>query len=153
MNAIAYTIRMPAQTSGGPDVYGNIWRDSNDPNGPSFNWIDISTSPNTVEIAGLADDNIVGPYFLPSPFQFYWYTVDRFWIGSNGYLIFQNASFAHPFPIIPTPDPTKNNFLGPMMTDLNFDKTGPATGNPASCYYWTSTAQDSVIVTWDSVPF
>ncbi|MBL0096872.1 MAG: T9SS type A sorting domain-containing protein [Bacteroidetes bacterium] len=153
MIAIASTFSLQAQTSGGPDVYGNIWRDSNDPNGPSFNWIDITNSPNTVEISGLADDNIVGPFFLPSPFQFYWYTVDRFWIGSNGYLIFQNASFAHPFPIIPTPDPTKNNFLGAMMTDLTFDKTGPAVGNPASCYYWTSTAQDSVIITWDSVPF
>lgn len=150
---LATSMGLQAQTSGGPDVYGNIWRDSNDPNGPAFNWIDISNSPNSIEIAGLADDNTVGPFFLPSPFQFYWYTVDRFWIGSNGYMIFQNASFAHPFPIIPTPDPTKNNFLGAMMTDLNFDKTGPAAGNPASCYYWTSTNQDSVIVTWDSVPF
>lgn len=147
------TIGLYAQTSGGPDLYGNVWRDSNDPNGPTHAWVDVSSSPNTVEISGLADDNIVGPFFLPSPFQYYWYTVDRFWIGSNGYITFSpNVSFAHPFPIIPTPN-TRNNFLGAMMTDLNFDNTGAAAGNPASCYYWISDAQDSVIVTFDSVPF
>lgn len=145
------TLSLQAQTSGGPDLYGNVWRDSNDPNGPTFNWIDVRTSPNAVEIAGLADDNIVGPFFLPSPFQYYWYTVDRFWIGSNGYIIFQNASFAQSFPVIPTPD-NKNNYIAPFMLDFNFDNTGVAAGNPASCYYYTSANQDSVIVTWDSVP-
>ena len=142
-----------AQTSGGPDAYGYIWRDSNDPNGPAYNWIDVTSDPNTINITGLADDNVVGPFLLPNPFQYYWYTVDRFWIGSNGYIVFNPAtSFAHPFPVIPTPD-SKNNYLAALMTDLNLDATGTAAGNPASCYYWISNAEDSVIVTWDSVPF
>ncbi|MBL7922813.1 MAG: T9SS type A sorting domain-containing protein [Bacteroidia bacterium] len=142
-----------AQTSGGPDAYGYIWRDSNDPNGPAYNWVDIANDPSAIEVTGLSDDNIVGPFFLPNPFQYYWYTVDRFWIGSNGYIVFSpNTSFAHPFPVIPTPD-NKNNYVAPLMTDLNLDQTGTASGNPASCYYWYSPNEDSVIVTWDSVPF
>lgn len=40
-----------------------------------------------------------------------------------------------------------------MMTDLNFDNNGVAEANPAKCYYWISPNEDSVIVTYDSVPF
>ena len=137
-----------AQTAGGPDLYGYVWRDSNDPNGPLYNWVEVTGQPETVTITGLADDNITGPYLLPAPFQYYWYTVDRFWVGSNGYISFQPAQISHPFPIIPTPN-TLNNFLAGMMTDLNFS----GAGNPANCYYWTSPAQDSVVITYDSVPF
>ncbi|MFM9009272.1 MAG: hypothetical protein ACKORE_11930 [Bacteroidota bacterium] len=121
-----------AQTSGGPDTYGTIWRDSNDPNGPAYSWIDISTRAETMEISGLADDNIVGPFFLPAPFPYYWYTVDKFWIGSNGYIAFGPTQFAHPFPLIPTPNGA-NDYLAAMMTDLNFVNTGTAgAGNPAA---------------------
>jgi len=142
-----------AQTSGGPDLYGNVWRDSNDPNGQAYNWIDIKGDPNTVQITGLADDNVVGPFFLPAPFAYYWYTVDRFWIGSNGYIVFNpTINFAPSFPIIPTPD-TKNNYLGGMMSDLNFDATMGNAGNPAKCYYWQSAGLDSAVITFDSVGF
>lgn len=146
-------LRLMAQTQGGPDLYGNIWRDSNDPNGPTYNWIDITNEPEAELISGLADDNYVGPFQLPAPFPFYWYTVDRFWIGSNGYIAFDGIQFSHPFPLIPVSN-TVNDYLAPMMTDLNFVNTGPAgAGNPASCYYWTSQSGDSAIITFDSVPF
>jgi hypothetical protein len=142
-----------AQTSGGPDTYGTIWRDSNDPNGPAYSWIDISNRAETMEISGLADDNFVGPFFLPAPFPYYWYTVDKFWIGSNGYIAFGPTQFAHPFPLIPTPNGA-NDYLAAMMTDLNFVNTGAAgAGNPAACYYWKNTAMDSAIISFDSVPF
>lgn len=151
---VVSSIGLYAQTSGGPDAYGNVWRDSNDPNGPTFNWIDIVSNPNTVEISGLADDNAVGPFLLPAPFQYYWYTVDRFWIGSNGYITFNpNTTFAAAFPPIPTPD-SKNNYLAGLMSDLNFEDAAlPLPQNPANCYLWTSAGSDSVIVTFDSVPF
>ncbi len=151
---LASTIGLYAQTSGGPDAYGNVWRDSNDPNGPTFNWINISSNPNAEQIIGLADDNAVGPFLLPAPFQYYWYTVDRFWIGSNGYIVFNpNTTFAAAFPVIPTPD-AKNNFCAALMSDLNFENAPlPALQNVAKCWKWTSPGLDSVVVTFDSVPF
>lgn len=151
------TIGLYAQTSGGPDLYGNVWRDSNDPNGPTFNWIDISTNPNAVQVTGLQDDNVSGPIFLPAPFNYYWYTVDRFYIGSNGYIAFNpiNAAAATiqaAFPAIPLPD-AKNNFLAAMMSDLNFENNVPGSPNIATCWRWTSPGNDSVIVSFHNVPF
>jgi hypothetical protein len=146
------TVSLYAQTSGGPDNYGYIWRDSNDPNGPAFNWIDVRNNPATEFISGLSDDNTVGPFPLPAPFPYYWYTQSNFKIGSNGYLAFGNGSFASPFPTIPFAN-TNNNVLAAMMSDLNFENTGAQAGNPAKCYIWKSPSQDSVVVTFDSVPF
>ncbi len=143
---MSFMLKGLAQTSGGPDTYGYIWRDSNDPNGPVYNWIEPATGSEVV--SGLSDDNSVGPFFLPSPFPYYWYTVDRFWIGSNGYISFGTANIASPFPTIPsTANP--QNFLGVLLSDLNFD----GAGNYGECRRWTNTTGDSVVVTWDSVPF
>lgn len=149
MAMIAFAISANAQTSGGPDAYGYIWRDSNDPNGPVYNWIDVTTLSETSEVPGLSDDNFVGPFMLPAPFPYYWYTVNKFWVGSNGYMSFGATQFAHPFPVIPGGSATKNNYLGAFMTDFNF--SGAA--NPARCYYWKSVAGDSVILSFVNAPF
>ncbi len=146
---IAFAFTANAQTSGGPDAYGYIWRDSNDPNGPVYNWIDVSSLPGTTEISGLADDNFVGPFVLPAPFPYYWYSTNKFWVGSNGYMSFGATQFAHPFPVIPGLSATKNNYLAPFMTDFNFS----GTTNPARCYYWQSDLGDSVILSFVNVPF
>ncbi|MEP7169258.1 MAG: hypothetical protein ABI855_07790, partial [Bacteroidota bacterium] len=141
-----------AQTSGGPDTYGYIWRDSNDPNGPAFNWIDIGSLPGTVTVTGLGDDNIRGPFALSVPLHYYWYDPATFYIGSNGYLGFSSAPVAHPFPTIPVPTGIQN-YLAVMTSDLTFtDAAGAAIPN-ASCKYWQSPANDTLVVTWENVPF
>src|SRR3989304_9358336 len=86
--------------TGGPDAYGYTWIDSNEPGGPTYSWFDISVIGNPV--TGLGDDNIIGPKPLGGFFQYYWYQVDKCWIGSNGYLSFGNSGqLASPFPTIP----------------------------------------------------
>lgn len=139
-----------AQTSGGPDTYGYTWRNSNDANGPVYNWIDISTKPDVITVSGLADDNIKGPFPLNIPFHYYWYDPATFWIGSNGFLGFTATPVAHPFPMIPSTSLIQN-YLAAMTCDLTFtDNTGAAIPG-AICRYWQGT--DSLIISWEDVPF
>ena len=130
--------------TGGPDTYGYIWKDSNEPGGPVYNWIDI-TQTGTL-ITGLADDNVVGPILLSTNAPFYWYDVKKVWVGSNGYLVFNNSNIAAPFPLIPTAGAT-NDYVAAYMTDLSF----AGAGNPGQVYFYDDL--DSLVVSYLNVPF
>lgn len=127
---------------GGPDDYGYYWIDNDGGGGPEYNWIDITGIGE--EVLGLADDNNVGPYPFGFDFPYYWYSVNRCWIGSNGYLSFSSsANFAHPFANIPSPA-QPNDLLAVLGGDLDFTRGG-------SCYYYNNDV-DTVIVSWIDVP-
>ncbi len=135
------------QTSGGPDAYGYIWRDSNDPSGPAATWIDITTMPGATQVTGLGDDNTVGYFPIGFNMPYYWYTVNQFKIGSNGYIIFNNGAISHPFPLLPL-TAAPNDFIGPFMSDLSFADPG----NPGTCWIWNNLT-DSCIVSFINAPF
>ncbi len=129
--------------TGGPDDYGYTWIDSDEPGGPVFQWVDI-TGIGT-EVTGLADDNSVGPFMIGFDFPYYWYTVDRFYIGSNGWISFSGSSghnSAHPFARLPDTRPP-NDLLCVLSGDIDFTKGG-------SCYYYTNNV-DTLIVSWIDV--
>jgi hypothetical protein len=131
--------------TGGPDAYGYEWIDSDTTGGPTYNWIDISGIG--TEVTGLADDNVVGSFSIGFDFPYYWYTVNSFYVGSNGYIAFgDNTLEAAPFPHIPvTAKP--NNMLAAFMSDLDF-----TVGTP-HCYYWTNAALDTFIIAYHDVRF
>lgn len=129
---------------GGPDAYGYIWKDSNEPGGPVYEWIDITTIGTMIQ--GLGDDNIVGPFTMVTDMPFYWYGRKNIWIASNGYVAFNAGNIASPFPLIPTSGGV-NDYIAAMTSDLTFD----GVGNPGRCY-WHDT-EDRTIVSYISVPF
>jgi hypothetical protein len=135
--------------SGGPDKFGYTWKDSNAPGGPVFRWIDIVTSDRKVQ--GLGDDNVRGPFSMshsgPAYFRFYWLQMDKFWVGSNGFISFNNIMLASAFPTIPDSTDTRHNFISGLLADLTFS----GTGNPAACYYRDT--YDSLVVSYVDVPF
>ena len=133
-------------TKGGPDKFGYTWKDSHEADGPVYKWFEIPASTDRV-VTGLGDDNVMGPFPVGGKFTFYWYPVDRFWVGSNGYIAFNNIHIASPFPYIPDSLDNKHNFVAPMMCDLMF----AGAGNPAKCLYHIT--KDSLIVSWINVPF
>jgi hypothetical protein len=139
-----------AQTSGGPDEFGYTWRNSFDLAGPIYNWVDISSRPGTVRVIGLQDDNIKGPFSLAIPFTYYWYNPNKFWIGSNGYIGFTSNAVAAPFPFIPNLN-TPNDWMAAMASDLTLTDINVDTIPGTRCMYWQSI--DSLIVTWENVPF
>ncbi len=134
--------------TGGPDLYGYTWKDSNEPTGPVYNWIDIDGIPGATSIKLLGDDNSRGPFAMNFGFHYYWYDVSQFWVGSNGYLLFQDGQIASPFYTFPSAL-LPNDVLGVFENDLSFLNAN----NPGTCWYWVNPAQDTLIVSWLNVPF
>jgi len=130
--------------TGGPDIFGYTWIDSNEPGGPAVHFIDISGFGTEVE--GLGDDNFVGPFPIGFSFHFYWYDVTQFWVGSNGWMKFSTAGqLAQPLPHIPVATPP-NDLLCPVAADWLFEP-----GGAAHAYYWSNNV-DTCIVAWHDVP-
>jgi PKD repeat protein len=143
---ILINIGLFAQTSGGPDAYGYTWKNSNHTvSPPTYSWLDITTIGEPV--TGLADDNVAGPFTTSNGFQFYWYPTPQFWIGSNGYITFNGDNIASPFPTSIPLATGANNWISPMLADLNF--TGA--GNTAQCYLYSN--PDTLCVSFLNVPF
>ncbi len=125
---------------GGPDDYGYYWLDSDEPGGPTFDWIDISATGTDV-IAGMTDDSYVGPFDLGFDFIFYGRTYSQVYIGSNGIIGFTeegvSARISQPIPTSYTP----NAMLALVWDDLN-----PADGdNPGGHLYYGSDGNNFVI--------
>ncbi|MBD3297766.1 MAG: S8 family serine peptidase [candidate division Zixibacteria bacterium] len=71
-----------SRSTGGPDGFGYIWADSDEPGGPAFAYQNIAATGTVVN--GLDDDNSVGPFALEFDFPFYGSDYTDFYIGSNG---------------------------------------------------------------------
>ena len=126
---------------GGPDEYGYTWRDSNEPNGPHFDWIDI-TGIGT-PITGHTDDSNVGPFDIGFEFPFYGNGFTSFRSCSNGWVSFTSTSTDYSNDAIPnTNEP--NNLLAPLWDDMNFNDGGEV--------YFYSNGVDSLVISYVNVP-
>lgn len=80
--------------SGGPDLFGYEWIDSNEPNGPAYEWNDISltgTLASTWTPTGTfdpKDEGYAGPFNFGFDFKFYGAPQTQLYITSNGFLTF-----------------------------------------------------------------
>lgn len=146
VGAASFAQLTPADT---PDAYGYYWRDTATTNGPTFDWIDIATMG--TDEPGLSDDNVIGPINLGMNFKFYWNTYDKIYIGSNGYIAFDNVNVASTtigFPACPSNN-GKNNLIAGFMCDLAFGYAG----SNAKCYTYKDVAANRFIITFENVPF
>lgn len=73
--------------AGGPDNFGYFWIDSDEPNGPQFNWVDISGTGTDIGGA-LDDDNYIGPFPIGFSFPYYNSAYSEFYVAANGYIGF-----------------------------------------------------------------
>ena len=104
------------RNSGGPDVFGYQWIDS-DEAGFSYTWIDISDSG--TEITGLSDDNRAGPFPIGFDFLYYGMLRNEFWVSSNG--LIQFSDFMIPYANLPIPTNNQtSDFIAVFWDDLNF---------------------------------
>ncbi|MFP6768091.1 MAG: choice-of-anchor D domain-containing protein, partial [Planctomycetaceae bacterium] len=100
---------------GGPDQFGYSWIDSDEPGGPLFDYRDISSTGNLV--AGLEDDNHVGPLRIGFSFPFYGNEYVEFYIQSNGLIGFDDEYIDLANQPIPLPD-GYDNIIAWMWDDM-----------------------------------
>ena len=115
---------------GGPDLFGYKWIDSNDPNGPSYVWEDISLTGIAVTnwiatgIYSAKDEGYAGPFNLGFDFKFYGNTKNQIYVSSNGLILFSPAS-SNIFSNTGIPNSSvPNEFIAPFWDDLDGSSQG-----------------------------
>lgn len=100
---------------GGPDLFGHQYIDSNEPGGPTFDWLDITTSGTQLVLGD--DASAVVP--LPFTFNFYGAPQTQVIVSSNGFLNFDGLG-ATEFQNTEIPNNSiPNNLIAGFWRDLN----------------------------------
>jgi len=124
---------------GGPDAFGYRWIDSDQPGGPTFDWIDIRTIGTPIHMSNL-DENI-GPLPIGFAFPYYGQTFTTFQACTHGWISFTDPSIQ--FGNRPVPDPlAPRNLIAVFWDDLNFAQAERA-------YYYSD--GERLIVEYDRV--
>ncbi len=125
------------------DEFGYFYRDSDHPEGPTYNWVDITDVGTVVDFWGYNDDGNSGPLDLGFDFEFYGEIEDELCICTNGWAALNNSFILEwendPIPSFNVP----NNLLAAFFDNLNLDNGG-------DIYYYTNNA-DSAIITYQDI--
>ena len=111
--------------TGGPDLFGYTWIDSNEPNGPVYEWNDI-VSTGTLVTGWIPtgtfdpkDEGYAGPFNLGFPFKFYGEPKTQVYVAANGFLHFSPLT-ANTFTNASIPNSTHpNDYISPFWDDLD----------------------------------
>ena len=126
--------------AGGPDSYGYMWSDSNEPGGPVYEWIDISGIG--TEVSFSHNDVASGPFDIGFDFDFYGETYDEFILSPNGWIGFGNDWNDYHNYSIPRNDAPKPAIFG-FWDDLD-----PLQGGDV---YYYSDGTENLIIWFDHV--
>lgn len=116
--------------SGGPDLFGYKWIDSNDPQGPSYEWNDIATTGTLVtnwvatSVYSALDEGKAGPFQLGFNFKYYGIDYNQLWFSSNGFISFVDISDAGMTNAQIPGSPIPNNIIAGIWDDLDGKTTG-----------------------------
>lgn len=116
--------------AGGPDNFGYKWIDSDAPNGPTFEWNDISTTgtlaTNWVATGTYSakDEGYAGPINLGFDFKYYGVPQSKIYCSSNGFITFSSYT-GNMFTNATIPNAaTPNNYIAPYWDDLDGKTNG-----------------------------
>jgi len=116
--------------SGGPDDFGYKWIDSDEPQGPAYEWTDIAATGTQVTnwIAtgtfGATDEGYAGPINLGFNFKFYGQVKTQIYISTNGFITFSPVT-ANAFSNVAIPTAAApNELISPFWDDLDAKAPG-----------------------------
>ena len=116
--------------SGGPDLFGYEWIDSNEPGGPVYEWNDISTTGTLVDnwvatnIYPAVDEGKAGPFALGFNFKYYGIDYNNVWFSSNGFVSFIDITDAAMTNATIPSSNIPNNMIAGIWDDLDGNTTG-----------------------------
>jgi hypothetical protein len=128
--------------SGGPDMWGYSWVDSDDPDGPTYSWVDISTIGTAIDSIG--DDDTTGVIPIGFDFPFYENYYNELYISSNGFMTFVTPSKVRTNTALPS-EAVPNNLVSMWWDDLD-----PRHGG--QIYYYHDAANERFIVSFVEIP-
>jgi hypothetical protein len=127
---------------GGPDAYGYRWADSNEPGGPTYNWVELSGIGTALSYT--SDDQVLS-VTLPWSFSFYGTSYTTANVSADGNIHFGTLTSAYNNVTIPSAS-TPNAMLAVFWDDLSPQLTG------AHVWRYNDVSNGRYIVQWDSVP-
>lgn len=130
-------------TEGGPDAFGHVWLNSDDPSGfVTYSWTDISGNPAAVALAPGCDGSVA--VAIGFPFPFYEGLYDTLRVGADGVLAFGSAVPSGQN--LPLPDPTApDNLIAVLWEDLD-----PSLGGTVHVLH--DVAENRFRVQWTGIP-
>jgi len=131
-----------SRNSGGPDIWGHQWIDSDNPDGPVYEWIDITAIGTEIETLG--DDNYTPSIPIGFDFPFYESQYSELVITSNGLIMFGGGSIERNNTFLPD-ELSPNNLIAVWWDDLDLRLVGHV-------FYYHDAANSRFIVSFISVP-
>ncbi len=112
------TIPQSIDASGGYDNYGYRWIDNNgEPGGPTYSWIDISSTGTSCGISG--DESLSAALPIGFTFNFYGTAYTQFKVSTNGWITLNTAETITSYSNVTIPTSTAPNALvAPFWDDL-----------------------------------
>ncbi|MCK4978906.1 MAG: hypothetical protein KAS62_00850, partial [Candidatus Delongbacteria bacterium] len=128
--------------SGGPDTFGYTWKDSDEGDGPVYNWEDITISGTPL---GLADDGESEMISLGFNFNFYGTAYSTVVIGDNGAITFAGTDISSINSSIPS-TASPNAIIAPFWDDLNSESS-----LSDDIYYYSDTANGKFVIQYNEI--
>ncbi|MHC4157495.1 MAG: fibronectin type III domain-containing protein [Planctomycetota bacterium] len=120
--------RISVTSTGGPDCGDYTFIDSDEPDGPGFDWIEISKTGTNLN---LTDDSYYFPLNLPFNFDFYGSNYNRLAIGSNGHIYFEDEYLG----LDNTCIPDHARYDADRFIAVYWDDLSPIAGSISNVYY------------------
>jgi subtilisin family serine protease len=103
---------------------GYAWKDSDDPSGPAFAWVDIRSTGTPIPFPAFAEDDNVGPLPIGFSFPFYSGSFSSFRACVNGWVSFTSTATTAANASLPSNGSgVPENLIAPLWDDLIFDGT------------------------------